>query len=572
MGNIENAPGIRNELIGALPIIKFYTDRLRIVEMVDRIIPKAPQSPVSHGECVLAMLISVLQSDHRLCYVEQKLRDVDLTSFFGRPGIEANHFNDTRLGVALDALYSHTREIYGNIICAAIVEFGIHTKRLHVDTTTVILRGVYDILEVLPALREPPPNPARGHSKEHRPDLLQLMFGMVNTNEGIPVMGRFENGNGADSKLFRNYMAELAGRLDDLRATDAVMVGDSKLCTIPTLVQAAELGFPLITMLPDTFAWRKEFVGKAALDKDLPLLLTTADGETYHGKSWRFPTILEVPGKEPRTVWLRCLAVHSSQLAEKRKAGRQREVAKERDALEEMVGKLRTNPFACEADAKKMAHRDWKAMKPRFHDMRLEVFQEEVDIAPRKPGRPPKNPPPPVLTMVWRAIIHIEDQPRQETPFDTDGFFVLVTSVTDRRRSDAQLLEAYKGQQVVETSFKWMKGPLATDPLHLKLPTRIQALGFVLLLALLFSSLLQRDARRAMKNRDGKVPNFPGRRSTSPTWQGIVALFEGVRLTTVIMGRQVHRAFHLLEADQMEILTLLGIPKIYETYSNVVYD
>jgi hypothetical protein len=199
----QKSPEIRNEFVGCIPIVKHYADRLKIVTMIDRAIPSAPQSLVSHGECVLALLISVLQGDHRLCFVEEKLRDVNLALLFGRKDIEAHYFNDTRLGAALDALFSRTKEIYGNIICAAILEFGIHPKRLHVDTTTVVLRGIYEVLEVLPSLREAPPLPARGHSKAHRPDLLQLMFGMVNSDEGIPLLGRFETG----TELTRNYSA-----------------------------------------------------------------------------------------------------------------------------------------------------------------------------------------------------------------------------------------------------------------------------------------------------------------------------------------------------------------------------
>ena len=573
MGKIDGSPDIRNGILGAIPVIKSYLDRLRIVETIDRILPKAPQSPVSHGECVLALLISVLQGDHRLCYVEHKLRDLDLVLLFGRKGIAAHHFNDTRLGVTLDALFSHTTEIYGSIVCSAILEFGIRPKRFHVDTTTVILRGVYDILEVLPSLREAPPIPARGYSKDHRPDLQQLMFGMVNSDEGIPMLGRFENGNGADTKLFRNYMAELAEKLDDLRGSDAITVGDSKLCTVETLAQAAELSFPLITMVPETFSMRQEFIGQACLDADLPHLLTTEEGGEYHGKSWKFPVILEIPGKPDRHVWLRCLAVYSSQLAKKKQESRKRSVTNEWEALQAFCTRIAETTFACEADAKKVVSRDWKALKAKFHSMSFNSSPEEIVIPNKKVGRPAKISPPPVRAVIWRVTIHITETLREKTAYDPDGFFVLVTSVTDhRKKSDTQLLEGYKGQQVVETSFKWMKGPLAVAPLFLELPSRIQALGFILLLALLFSALLQRDARRAIRKRGGKVPNFPGRKSDSPTWQGILALFEGIRLTTVSLGSQKHRAFHNLDADQVEVLALLGIPEIYEKHSTAVYN
>ena len=567
-------PLIRNEIVGGLPVIKYYTDRLKIVEMIDRILPRASQGVASHGECVLALLISVLQGDHRLCFVEKKLKDVDLVQLFGRTGLETSHFNDTRLGATLDALYANTAKIYGSIISSAIREFQIRPKRFHVDTTSVILRGVYDVLEVVPALRLAPPMPAQGFSKDHRPDLMQLMFGMVNSDEGIPIMGRFENGNSADTELFRKYMHDLAGMLDDLRSWNAVLVGDSKLCTFETIAQATQLDFPLITMLPETFSLRSELIEKASIDPDLPLLLETEDGEKYRGKSFKIPYLIENKGAAPTHVWLRGLAVHSTQLQKKKAESRDRAIAAEAKDLTALIKRLSAVEFACKADAEKIAAKEWKAARPRYHAMSLTVTQETVPVTKRKPGRPKKGETHETTqAAVWKVMLQTSLVPREARPFDPDGFFVLVTSVTDKRRkSDAELLEAYKGQQVVETSFKWMKGPLATAPVFLELPSRIQSLGFVLLLALLFAALLQRDARGAVKKRGGKVPNYSGRRSDMPTWQGILELFDDIRSTTVSIAGKLHRVFHNLDADQIEILTLLGIPDLYEIYSTTVYN
>ncbi len=574
MADSARTPQIVPEVLGAIPIIKWYCDRLKIIEAIDTVIPKAPQSPVSHGECVVALLISVLHGDHRICFVDEKLRDVDLEKLFGRKGIEPAHFNDTRIGVTLDALFSHTGRIYGNIVSGALRLFGIRPKRLHLDTTTVVLHGLFQVLEVLPSFREAPPIPAHGFSKDHRNDLLQVMFGLVNSDEGIPIMGRFENGNAADTKLFRNYMAECAGMLDEIRAWNAVMVGDTKLCTVDTIAEAVELGFPLITLLPETFSWRKEFIGKASREADLPHILTTEEGEVYHGKSFKFPVGIDRPGRASLPTWLRVLVVHSSQLAEKKRDGRKRALEKEAQELAKLAKRLEKVHFACQADAEKIANRDWAAAKPLHHTMSMTLRQEETTMPEKRPGRPSKqSSPPPTAKRIWRVTLAFREAPQEERPFDPDGFFVLITSVTDLRvKSDAQLLEAYKGQYVVETSFKWLKGPLEAAPLFLQLPSRIQSLGFVFLLGILFAALLQREARRALKKRGGKVPNYPGRRSDTPTWQGILALFEKVGMTTVTIGDQCHRAFHRLDADQKEVLTLLGIPEIYEEYSNRVYN
>jgi hypothetical protein len=135
-------------------------------------------------------------------------------------------------------------------------------------------------------------------------------------------------------------MVELAGRLEDLRSPDAILVGDCKLCTIDTLAEAAELGFPLITLAPENFSWKAEFVGQASKDPDLPLLLTTGDDGEYRGKSWRFSVLFEIPGRPPRTATLRCLAVYSSQLAKKKQETRIRSMKKELTSLNTFATKI----------------------------------------------------------------------------------------------------------------------------------------------------------------------------------------------------------------------------------------
>ena len=568
---VSPTPEIRQEILGAIPIIKYYCDRLRIVECIDLAVPSAPQSIVTHGECVLALLISVLQGDHRLCYVQDKLADVDLERLFCRPGIEASHFNDTRLGEALDALHTHTTKVYGNIVVGALRAWRITPKRFHVDTTSVVLQGLYEVLEVLPALREGTPIPEHGYSKDHRPDLLQLMFGMVNTEEGIPILGRFESGNKSDVKLFRNYMGDVACMLEDIRGWDAIMIGDSKLCTVETMMMAAELELPMITLMPETFSIHREFVESAAADPDLPVLFTTEDGETYHGKSFRFPAKLEKKGRDRVDLWLRVLAVHSSQMAERKAVSRAAMAKKEARSLESMRKKLEAMSFACQEDAEQVTAKRWAEAKAKYHTMTMTVRSSE--IVAKSPGRPKtKANSLPETKVVWHVDLAIQGKPKESFPFDPDGFFVLITTVMDKRvQSDAKLLASYKEQYVVETSFKWLKGPLAVAPVFLQLPSRIQSLGFVLLLAILFAALLQRDARRALAKRGGKIPNYPGRKSDKPTWQGIIALFEKIGLTRVAIEEQEHVAFHRLEADQMEVLALLGLDKIYQEYSNHVY-
>lgn len=98
----------------------------------------------------------------------------------------------------------------------------------------------------------------------------------------------------------------------------------------------------------------------------------------------------------------------------------------------------------------------------------------------------------------------------------------LLTTVSDGRvLSDADILEGYKGRNVVEMCFKWLKGPAAVAPVLLKSPSRIQALGFVLVVWMLVFALIQRETR--LKLPDGKEMLHPGKKKTDkPTTRGIL--------------------------------------------------
>lgn len=66
---------------------------------------------------------------------------------------------------------------------------------------------------------------------------------------------------------------------------------------------------------------------------------------------------------------------------------------------------------------------------------------------------------------------------------------------------DKRILSEYRHQSVVEgnTGFRWLKGPAAAAPLFLKTNTRIRALGFVMVLALMVRNLWQFRMRAAAK-------------------------------------------------------------------------
>ncbi len=108
---------------------------------------------------------------------------------------------------------------------------------------------------------------------------------------------------------------------------------------------------------------------------------------------------------------------------------------------------------------------------------------------------------------------------------------MLITNL-DQSYTAHEILKQYKAQSKVETSFKFLKDPLFVGPVFLKKPSRVQALAYVLLIALLIFNLLERRVREAMKSEDepliipGKVKTF------TPTAKKILESLEMVLTMT----------------------------------------
>src|SRR5207247_6395466 len=82
------------------------------------------------------------------------------------------------------------------LILRVVAEFGIDTSELHNDSTSVSLHGVYRSATGAPRGGKPTPAVTFGHSKDHRPDLKQLVWILTVAADGaVPVAYRLADGN-----------------------------------------------------------------------------------------------------------------------------------------------------------------------------------------------------------------------------------------------------------------------------------------------------------------------------------------------------------------------------------------
>ena len=555
------APEVDVRELGPLPIVMHYLRRMEVKKVIDDKVPPHALQTVTHGECVEALLCAIFLGTHTLSHVAKTLSKFDLPHLFEHPGLSSEQFNDTRLGEALDALYGKTESLYADVVIRGIHAFDLVIRRLHTDSTTLKLFGAYNFADEIEASHlPPPPKPTFGKSKDHRPDLKQLLLSLSVSNEGCPIYGRVTDGNISDVTEFRLHLEKLASMLDDLR--EIVLVADCKLCTDPTLVLAHDLGFNLVTLLPDNYSLRRQLIEEASREAELPLLLKTAKGEEYHGKSYKIPFSIEnMAGRKDR-VYLRFLVIHSTQLGEQRTQTRLRGAAKERKALEKVITKAQKTPFACEPDAQKVAATIIAEAKAKHHVLYFSIEARQV-VRPAPKGRRPRG-----LEDVAETRFFLKGEateiPRPQCRFDPEGMFVLLTTISDRRElSDTRALEAYKGQQTVEIGFHWLKGPLEVAPVFLKKTTRIDVLGFVYLISMFLYAVVQRDLRREVKNQGVEIVGPCQEKTVKPTTRALFKIFEGVDRVVVTHEGRIHSETRYLTTNLRLILEIMNWQHLY---------
>ena len=144
---------------------------------------------------------------------------------FGIGSEEMNHLSDDRLGRALDHLFDADRAALLTEVALAVAErFGVNFDECHNDSTTISFYGSYRGASGRKIRGRTAPMITYGHSKDHRPDMKQLLFILTMTADGnIPVAFRCTDGNTSDSRTHIdtwNTLRALAGRSDFLYVAD----------------------------------------------------------------------------------------------------------------------------------------------------------------------------------------------------------------------------------------------------------------------------------------------------------------------------------------------------------------
>lgn len=184
------------------------------------------------------------------------------------------------------------------------------------------------------------------------------------------------------------------------------------------------------------------------------------------------------------------------------------------------------------------------------------------------PGRP--SPHQPRAVKAWRYRLQATLHERAEViarKAQEMGCVVLLTNVPtqgEMAHSAGEILRAYKAQHGVEQNFAFLKDPVMVNSLFLKKPERIEALGLVLLLALLLWRLVERTLRVHVETTGNALTGWDKKETQKPTAFMMVTKFAAV----LVLKGGVHRQLaQPLSAVQQAYLTALGVPATAFTVS-----
>lgn len=532
------------ERLDHLGVIAGVIKDLKLVELIDNRIPSDTREEISCGEAVAGMIINGLGfSDRPLTLTPQFFENKALGNLF-RPGVNADSFNRFKLGRALDDCHSYGCDLLFAEASAQICKKeAVDTKFNSLDTTAFALTGEYDMdsdeytIEI-----------THGYSKDHRPDLKQVVLEIMCSHDGgIPVISKAWNGNASDTKIFRERAKALA---DSFKAAEGprYLIADSKLYDAKTIEEGLGL-IPFITRIPGTISLENTTI-ESALQKPLKewiLLDEKHRFRTFH---------LKHNGLQQR--WI---VVYSEERQHKAEKSVSTMCKKEREKIEKALKKLCAEEFSCPHDARAALKRCFS--KSKFHEVLEGTIEEQKKYESKGRPRPESS-----YKLIYRITGLVQErQAVKQEAIRQSSCFVVGTTIPEKEVNDADVIIAYKNQNnTVERGFRFLKDPLMfTSSLFVKKTERIMGLLMVMTLALLVYAIAQRRLHKALKELKETLPNQIRKETPKPTLRWIFQLLDGIEIVKMCIDKTTHIVVSGLTTLKQKILSYFGssVRKIY---------
>lgn len=520
---------LRTCTIGALPIVNQVLERMQLEPFLRQHLPAdGKRMAIPTSRCLLVLLRNILLSREPI-YGLGEWAERFAPELLGLKHSDLEHLNDDRVGRSLDRLFqANIHELVLDVVRHVVKEFDVSLDELHNDSTSISFYGAYEeAAEEDPRRKQNRLAITFGHSKDHRPDLKQLLYILTVTDDGgIPLYFTTASGNVTDDTTHRetwDLLRQLVGRADFL------YVADCKLATRENLQYIHNQGGRFITVLPRTR--REDTAFRQQLLTNLEAVQWEHLWDTTDEKGQVIDRLRVCLQDNLSSEGFRLLWFHSTRKAERDARSRARALDRASKQLADLQNRL-------QAPRTRYRQRDKveAAVQQILGDgdvsrwLSVQVLElEEETFKQATRGRPGKDTRYVRETRPRYKLSWTTSTTQIEHDQATDGVFPLITNQHEMAPGD--VLRAYRRQPLIEKRFSQFKSDFEVAPLYLKEVTRIQAMLAVYFFALMLQTLLERELRQSLRESElDSLPLYPEHRSCrAPTTRRILDIFEPIQ-------------------------------------------
>ena len=547
------------QLLGAMPIVNHFVERLKLDEALETALPHDDARVLLAPASVLGVVVRHLVVEHRPLYEIAEWAASYAPELLGLNESEIVALNDDRVGRTLTRLFDADRaSLLTSVVLTMVRTFEIDCRQLHNDSTSITVTGSH-YGGARKRGEKPVAEVTFGHSKDHRPDLRQLVWLLsVSADGAVPLHYRVESGNTSDDTTHVatwDQLRELVGR------DDFLYIADGKLASEKALRHIDANRGRFVTVLANN---RKEVTWFRHWTEDHAPTWEEARRQRARRSSdpdevWRTFESPLPSGAGYRVIW-----VHAHAKQARDAATRTARIAAGLAALEALSVKLcaprcrLTSVVAVESAVERALE----------HSSAARYFSTHVEEVPQESFRQAKRGRPGPATHYVKRVTKrftLSFNVRSDVvsaEAKSDGTFALLTN--DSVMTPAEVLNAYKYQPNLERRHAQLKGHQLVAPVFLKDPVRIEGLLCCHFFALVIQALIEREIRGAMKTaHQASIPLYPELRGcAAPSAHRMLEIFAHVARHVLrdADGTIVKIYQPTLTPLQIQVLELLGIP------------
>jgi transposase len=413
----------------------------RLGKLVDR-----DSRTVEHLPLIKAMVFN------RLCDPESKLGLLRWLETVTIPEVEETEVSHQRLLRSMDMLDERSdgvNDMMSELLMRLIDQ---DLSVVFYDMTTI---RTYGLTEELDELR------AYGMSKESTIN-RQVMLGVVQTADGIPLAHHVWPGNTAEVSTLQSALTDILERFPIQRI---IVVADRGLLSMETLEQLKGLKVkerPLEFIMAVPGRRYNEFAPiLSELHEDEVLDLTNAKDEVTGETDW----------KEHRLIW-----AHSPKMAEQANLARQEKIKAIEDGAAKRVDKLEGQDTGKKHRGRKLSDSGAKAWM--YHEVKESRLGKIIKV-----------------DLKSELFSYQIDEKALQLAELNDGKLLLVTNVTDL--TPPEIIARYKALADIERGFRVLKDEIEIGPIYHRLPKRIRAHATICFIALILHRIIRQRLKAA---------------------------------------------------------------------------